>query len=371
MSDQKLRVLLLFGGRSVEHEISLLSAANIFKALDRTRFEITLVGIDKEGVWSLTDESVFERRDAGTKLPEVPSRSERRVGLIPTRDGAVLTGVMGYVMEPVKIDAVFPIIHGTLGEDGTLQGFLRLLSVPFVGPGVLGCALTMDKEAAKRLLRDAGVPVARSVALVAHEREHLNFQQASKELGLPLFVKPACLGSSVAVSKVKSAEEYTRALAEAFEVDAKVLVEEFVEGRELECAVLGNEQPLASRVGEVVPDKKHDFYSYDAKYLDPNGAAVVVPADLPIEVEERVRKLAVKAFEALYCEGLSRVDFFLRKDGQIFVNELNALPGFTSISMYPKLWALAGVTYTELISRLIDLALERFKKERALRVSYS
>jgi D-alanine-D-alanine ligase len=261
---------------------------------------------------------------------------------------------------------VFPILHGPFGEDGTIQGFLKLADIPFVGPGVLGSAVGMDKDAMKRLLRDAGVPIGKFLTVKSHERVPA-FAEVEAALGKPVFIKPANMGSSVGISKVHDEGEYAAAIQDAFQFDTKIIIEEFIPGREIECAVLGNEEPAASSPGEVIPS--HEFYSYDAKYLDENGAMLKIPAQLDGQTTKKIQQLAIQTFQTLCCEGLSRVDFFLKESGEIMVNEINTMPGFTRISMYPKMWETAGITYTELITRLIELAISRYEKERRLRTS--
>jgi D-alanine-D-alanine ligase len=246
-------------------------------------------------------------------------------------------------------------LHGPLGEDGTVQGLLKLADVPFVGSGVLGSAVSMDKDVMKRLFRDAGIPIGKFLTFRAREKLP-SFTEIKEALGSPFFVKPANMGSSVGISKVRSETEYANAVREAFQYDVKIIIEEFIPGREIECAVLGNENPIASIPGEVIPT--HEFYSYDAKYIDENGARLEIPAKLDIGCQKRVQELSIKAFKTLCCEGLSRVDFFLKENGELLLNEINTMPGFTKVSMYPKLWEAGGIGYTELISRLIDLALE-------------
>jgi len=361
---KKIRVGILFGGKSAEHEVSLQSAKNIVDAIDKEKFEVSLVGIDKEGKWLVPNASEFLLHAEDPKLIALNRKGEESVALIPESNGALTNLTEGGLSSGV-IDVVFPILHGPYGEDGTVQGLLKLAGVPFVGSGVLGSAVGMDKDVMKRLLREAGIPVSKFIVL--HDEDVADFSAITSELGLPLFVKPANLGSSVGVHKVKSEEDFTEALADAFQYDTKVIVEEFAPGRELECAVLGNHDPIASGVGEVVPT--HEFYSYEAKYLDENGAALTVPADIPKETEERIKHIAIATFKALGAEGLSRVDVFLKEDGAIVVNEINTMPGFTKISMYPRLWGVAGISYTELITRLIELALARHKKEQKLKTS--
>jgi D-alanine-D-alanine ligase len=360
---KKLNVGILFGGRSAEHEVSLESARNVYEAMDREKFNPVLIGIDKSGRWLLRGDSEFllSPRDAGT------GGGERQVTLAPKSGGALSPvkpgpGDSGAGQAPA-LDVVFPILHGPFGEDGTVQGLLKLADIPFVGSGVLGSALGMDKDLMKRVLRDAGIPIGKFLALRSRQGRP-PYREITDALGSPFFVKPANMGSSVGISKVRGPEEYGPALEEAFRYDHKIIIEEFIKGRELECAVLGNEEPAASVPGEVIP--RHEFYSYDAKYLDEQGAALVIPADVPEQVMKRIQELAVKTFTVLGCEGLSRVDFFLREGGGILVNEINTIPGFTRISMYPKLWEASGISYTELITRLIDLAIGRFQREQEI-----
>jgi D-alanine-D-alanine ligase len=354
----KLNVGVLFGGKSAEHEISLLSARNIYEALDREKYNPILIGIDKQGRWHLNDETHW-LPDSGDPRLIRASEAGSPVALLPSC-GGVLTG-------QIRLDVVFPILHGPLGEDGTIQGLLKLAGIPFVGAGVLGSAAGMDKDLMKRLLRDAGVPIGDFICLRSHE-EIPRFEEVTARLGLPFFAKPANMGSSVGVHKIHTQEEYLPGIADAFKYDSKIVIEEFIPGRELECAVLGNEEPQASVPGEI--KSAHEFYSYEAKYIDENGAVTEIPARIPGETAERVRELAVKTFKVLECEGLGRVDFFLKDSGEVIVNEINTMPGFTRISMYPKLWEASGVSCTELIDRLIVLALERFKKEKVLATSF-
>lgn len=337
--------MILFGGRSAEHEISLLSARNIVAALDRERFAPLLIGIDKQGRWHLESQATL---DAAVGDP-------RAVRLDPT---APLTDAS--VLKPG--DVVFPAVHGTFGEDGTLQGLLELADVAYVGAPVLGSAIGMDKDVAKRLLRDAGIPIVpyRLVTARAFRRDRDACLRAGGELGFPLFCKPANAGSSVGVSKVTGAEELEAALGLALQFDTKVLLERGIDAREVECAVLGNDEPEASLPGEIVLSHRDGFYSYDAKYVDPDGAVFRVPADLPAAVAKRVQELSVATFRTLELAGLARVDFFLdRGEGALYVNEVNTLPGFTAGSGYPKMWAASGLPVTGLVSRLLDLAIER------------
>jgi D-alanine-D-alanine ligase len=266
-----------------------------------------------------------------------------------------------------KVDVAFPILHGPFGEDGTVQGLLKLADVPFVGAGVLGSAVGMDKDVMKRLLRDAEIPIAKFLAFEHAAQEEIHFANIKRVLGLPVFVKPANLGSSVGISKVTHRNQFTGAIREAFRYDNKILIEESIRGREIECSVLGNEHPIASLPGEIIT--RHDFYSYDAKYIDEKGAQLVIPAELPESITKKIQEFAIRSFKVLCCEGMARMDFFLRNQREIFVNEINTIPGFTKISMYPKLWEASGITYADLIDRLIRLALERFRREKNLKTS--
>ncbi|CUH96841.1 D-alanine-D-alanine ligase [Propionispora sp. 2/2-37] len=363
---KKINVGILFGGRSTEHEVSLQSAKNVIDAIDQEKYDITLLGIDKAGRWYLNNRSQFLLNSDDPKT--IALKTGRDVVLVPGNEKNQLIGVFDKTAA-ANIDVVFPILHGPYGEDGTVQGLLKLADIPFVGPGVLASAVGMDKDVAKRLLRDAGIPIARFRVYYQWDQESLDFQDISKQLGLPFFVKPANAGSSVGVSKVKNEAQFHQAVKEAFAFDNKILIEEFIEGREVECAVLGNEKPVASRVGEIIAQQ--EFYSYEAKYIDENGAILQIPAQLPAETEKLIQDTAVNTFRVLCCEGMARVDFFLTKDNNIVVNEINTIPGFTKISMYPKLWEISGITYRDLIDRLIQLALEKHKGERNLKTSYS
>ncbi|MDR1635751.1 MAG: D-alanine--D-alanine ligase [Treponema sp.] len=371
--DKKINVGILFGGKSAEHEVSLQSARNVYDAIDRDKYEPILIGIDKSGRWLLGGDSRFllnaedPRRirleDSGGEVALAP-RSGGVLSLLGSGSEGRRGGLPG-----TKLDVVFPILHGPFGEDGTVQGLLKLADIPFVGAGVLGSAAGMDKDVMKRLLRDGGLPIGKFLVLRSHE-PFPPYEKAAAALGSPFFVKPANMGSSVGIRKIRSEDEYLPGLREALNYDTKIILEEFIRGRELECSVLGNEHPVASVPGEVIVS--HEFYSYEAKYLDEKGAALEIPAKVPAPVEARVRELALKTFSVLCCEGLSRVDFFLRGDkpGDLLVNEINTMPGFTRISMYPKLWEASGLSYTELIDRLIRLAIDRFEKEKRLRTSY-
>jgi len=367
---KKLRVAVLYGGRSGEHEVSLQSAASVINYLDRDRFEIVPVAIDKQGRWLLNDISLLEGKKSLPVFKNAP-----KVVLPPNpaeTDGGSALIRLGESGEARGIDVVFPVMHGPLCEDGTIQGLLELADLPYVGCGVLASAIAMDKDMAKRVARDAGIPIVPYVSL-QHEVWKKEKQQLAKriaeQLGYPTFVKPANMGSSVGVHKVNEPGGLDAALEDAFNYDRKVVVEAAVNAREIEVSVLENLEagadPLASIPGEI--DPAHEFYSYEAKYLDEKGAALIIPAKLDPEGTKRAQEIGRKVFTALECEGMARVDLFLdRTSGEFFFNELNTIPGFTSISMYPKLWEASGISYRELLSKLVDLAISRHEKKKTL-----
>jgi D-alanine-D-alanine ligase len=363
----KKRVAVIFGGRSAEHEISVQSAKSIIKALDKERFEPVLIGIDKSGRWFLNDESVFLLHPGDRKLFQL-QQTEEEVMLVGKDRASHIVDVEDS-RDFGTIDVAFPVLHGPYGEDGSVQGLFKLANIPYVGADILGSAVGMDKDVMKRLLRDAGIPNSRFVVIRAADgygREALQKQLDENGLDFPLFVKPANLGSSVGITKARGPEGLHEAVRKAFRYDRKVIIEETIVGREIECAVLGNDDPVASIPGEIRP--ADEFYSYRAKYVDENGADLVIPADLDEALCEKVRSTAVETFRVLCCSGLARVDMFVTEAGDIYVNEINTLPGFTSISMYPKLFEASGIPYTELISRLIDLAFERHRRESELSI---
>jgi D-alanine-D-alanine ligase len=349
MSRQRLGVI--FGGRSVEHEVSVVSAMSVLEQADRKRFEVVPFGVTRDGRWLMPDEA---QRQLDRDDPPFRKRIESDLPPLSQRPE-----VLG---ELARCDAVFPLVHGVNGEDGTLQGMLEMLALPYVGCGVAASALGMDKSLQKLLFKQAGLDVAPfitvSVAQWEQEREMIA-ADATQSLGYPVFVKPANGGSSVGVSKVFSREDLADAMQAAFALDGKALIESAVKGRELECGVLGNSDPQASPIGEVTP--AGEFYDYNAKYIE-ETARLTAPADLDDETAEELQDLAIEAFQAIDGEGFARVDFFLPKDEEPVINEINTIPGFTPISMFPRLWALAGVSYSDLISRLVDLAIERFQR---------
>ena len=357
---EKIRVALLFGGRSAEHEVSLLSARYVFDALHAGGYDVLPLAIGTDGCWRLC---------GGNGIPDQAPTAGTEVALAPGHGGRLFPLRADAPPLPVpQVDVIFPVLHGPFGEDGTVQGLLEVADVPYVGSGVLGSAVAMDKDVAKRLLREAGLPIPRFLACTSTDRP--DFAAACVALGGDVvFVKPARLGSSVGVSKADSVETFAAALALAFRYDDKVLIEEFVDAREIECAVLeAATGPVASVPGEIVPvAARHGFYSYEAKYLDDSGADLVLPADLPNAVSERVRALALQVFGVLGLGGMARIDFFVRRaSNDILVNEANTIPGFTAISMYPKLMAESGVPGPALAKCLVERALADWRRKRAL-----
>ena len=362
----KTRVGIIFGGKSAEHEVSLQSARNIVDALDKERYEAVLIGIDKQGQWHVNDASNYLLHAEDPALIAL-NRSNVEVALVPGKQERQLVGAGGAAPALGQIDVIFPIVHGTLGEDGSLQGMLRLANLPFVGSGRagLGAVHGQGHDQARAAGRRPGRGAVRIYTRATAARAR--YAELAARLGPVLFVKPANMGSSVGVSKVRNEAEFTQAMALALQFDHKVLVEQAIVGREIECAVLGNDDPQASVCGEIV--LRDEFYSYDTKYIDEDGAAVVVPADISAQASETIRGVALDAFRALECAGLARVDVFLTSDGQVIVNEVNTLPGFTRISMYPKLWQASGMSYPELVTRLIELARERHARDAMLKTS--
>lgn len=350
-TSDRLRIAVLFGGRSAEHDVSVLSATNVMNALDPQKYDAVPVFVSREGEWLLSgfEGGALSKPESGTQLSLIPG-GKGRILVLP--DGAA-------AYEMPKIDILFPVLHGLHGEDGAVQGLAEVARVPLVGCGILGSANALDKDIAKRLFNEAGIPAARSVTI--YQDAAPTFEELEQALGLPIFIKPARQGSSVGVSKVSTQADYAAALSEGFRHDSKLLAEEFIKGREIECAVL--EAPdgslFVSMTGEIVPAESHGFYSYDAKYIDEDGAALRVPAQMPPDVEDEIRAFAIKAFRALGCDGMARADFFLTAEGRILVNELNTIPGFTDISMYSKVMGASGVSYPEVIDRLVEHGLAR------------
>ncbi|MBM0104634.1 D-alanine--D-alanine ligase [Steroidobacter sp. S1-65] len=360
----KIRVGILFGGQSTEHEISILSARNVLAALDRTRFEPLLIGIDKAGRWLLQDEQKLLACAADPR--RVALGAGRPLDMPATLASADPDSNLSH-----RIDVIFPVLHGTFGEDGALQGLLEIAGIPYVGAGVLGSGIGMDKDVMKRLLRDAGIPVAnfRTVRRPQFDADPRRVCEELATLGFPMFTKPANAGSSVGIRKVAQPTALAEAIRFAFEFDTKVIVEAAVSAREIELAVLGGNPATVTVAGEIVVDHPDGFYSYDAKYVDEHGARLDLPARISPDQQWEAQALALRTFEVLECDGMARVDLFLTSDGKLLVNEINTLPGFTAVSMYPKLWSLSGVPPTELITRLIELALQRSRARAGLRRS--
>ncbi len=377
---KKIRVAVLYGGRSGEHEISLQSAASVVKNLDTSKYEIIPIAIDKQGRWHWNEAPKLLAK-VGKSLPIDPSAPEVILPAGPSSEESGTKVVLAHqntqLPQPLQsFDVVFPVMHGPLCEDGTIQGLLELADVAYVGCGVLSSAVGMDKDVAKRLIRDAGLPIVPYIAVKHGDWLRSSSQiksQVTREIGYPCFVKPANMGSSVGVHKVSSADGFDAAMNDALKYDTKILVEKAVSAREIELAVLENsqygEEPLVSTAGEIAPT--HDFYSYEAKYLDENGAALLIPAKILPHELELAQSIARRAFAALDCEGLARVDLFMDKNtGAFYFNEINTLPGFTQISMYPKMWEASGISYRDLLSRLIELAITRHERKQKLYREY-
>jgi len=384
MARRKLKVGVLFGGRSGEHQISLRSALTVMSAMDRSRYDIVPIGISREGRWFLRTDAIellkqsaprllpLGRGGVAVTMPPHPHNHSLEV-LPAARDGQTAAGSANGSAALGPLDVIFPVLHGTYGEDGTVQGLLELAGIPYVGTGVLGSAVGMDKDTHKRLLRDSGIPVVRyfSLSRIDASEDRRLARRLANQLGYPLFVKPNALGSSIGITRVKSAANLTGAINEAFQYDRKILLEAACEGHEFECAVLGNERPQASIVGEIVVKGRHHFYSYESKYVDANGAEVRIPAKVAPAASERIRELSIAAFKVLGLRGMARVDFLARQDlKQLFVNEVNTIPGFTAISMYPKLWEASGTPLPRLIDHLIELALEDSRERAQLKFTY-
>lgn len=362
---EKIKVGVIFGGKSAEHEVSLQSAKNIVEAMDRDKYEPVLIGIDKGGKWHINNESSYLLHADDPKLIEL-NKSNDHVAVVPGEiNQQLIHAANGSGLE--EVDVIFPIVHGTLGEDGSIQGMLRIANLPYVGPDVLGSAICMDKDIAKRLMAGSDINVAKGKAYTKWQREKIDYDELHELLGDSMFIKPANQGSSVGVSKISTKEQFEKAIDSAFEYDHKIIIEETLIGREIELSVLGNEDPKVSLPGEILP--KTEFYSYESKYIDEEGAELAIPAELSDEKTKEMQQVALDAFQTLQCEGLARVDFFLTEDGRIYVNEINTLPGFTKISMYPKLWEISGIGYSDLISQLIELAIERHERHEKLKSS--
>lgn len=341
---KKINVGILFGGRSAEHEVSILSAKNVAASLDPKKFTATLIYISKDGKWQ--------------QLPSLNRLTLKDNSFLKL--GQVNKTLSLETTAPIlkKINVLFPVLHGPFGEDGTVQGLAKILNLPCVGSGVLGSAIGMDKDVMKRLLRDAKIPTAKFLAILKNDRLPA-FSKIKADLGLPLFIKPANMGSSIGIAKVNSKTEYLKGAKNAFLFDKKIVLEEQIIGREIECSVLGNEKPLASVPGEVI-NTKHDFYDYQAKYSDNEGVELVIPAKLTKLEIKKIKATAIRAYQVLEAEGLARVDMFLKESGEVIVNEINTIPGFTRFSMYPKLLEASKISPRDLVTKLVELAIKSF-----------
>ena len=360
---KKLKVVIVMGGRSAEHEVSLISAWNIWNGLDKKKYDIKFIGIDRGGEWRFGKDRDFwvspgdiKNTKINPKSPKITAVSKNgKTYLIDLKDGKNI----------FQVDVFFPITHGTFGEDGCLQGFFEMLGTAYVGPGVLGSAVGMDKDVMKRLLNEAGIPNAEGYVLKGGRINSTDIDEIVADLGLPLFVKPANLGSSVGVSKAHNKKELGAAIRKAFEYDRKIIVEKAIVGREIECAVIGNEKPIVSTPGEIKLNS--EFYSYEAKYVSETDAAQVPEAELTQKQRRQIQETAMYAYDALGCEGMARIDLFLTEKEELYVNEINTLPGFTNISMFPKMFEESGVGYSELLDELIDFAIERKLRQDKLK----
>ncbi|WP_432662530.1 D-alanine--D-alanine ligase [Wukongibacter baidiensis] len=366
---KKINVGVIFGGKSAEHEVSLMSATSIINAIDKDKYNVVPIGITKEGGWMIYSgpiEQIENGEWEGISNKLLRDKPKENVfSIIPVGkkehdlQEVVPTGLAN------KIDVVFPALHGPYGEDGTIQGLLEMADIPYVGAGVLASSLCMDKAYSKKLFELEGLNVVEYVVVLRNKlKKHMDEYVASIEerFEYPIFIKPANLGSSVGITKAHDRDELIKGLDEAAKYDKKILVERSIEGREIECAVLGNDDPIPSVVGEIVPS--HEFYDYEAKYFDDGKSKLIIPADIPKNISDEVRQMAIVAYKALGCTGLSRVDFFLEKEtNKIYINEINTMPGFTKFSMYPLLWQETGLPYDELIEKLVELALERYEEK--------
>lgn len=347
---KKITVAVLFGGRSAEHEVSVRSARTVVSALDPQKYDVKLIGIDRRGKWLLDTPA--------SQLLAADQVSATDINATALAASSLLEQSLG------KIDVIFPVLHGPYGEDGTIQGLAKLANIPCVGAGVLGSAIGMDKDVMKRLLKEAGITVAKCRTVRFSEKSKLSFDEIKNELGMPVFIKPANMGSSVGVNKASTEQEFTAAVEAAFQYDRKIIIEEAIVGREIECSVLGNDEPKASLPGEVVSND--DFYTYDSKYSSNSSSEIKIPAELTEQQIQEIQEIAVKAYTVLECRGMARADFFLATNGQWYLNEINTIPGFTSISMYPKMWEASGLPLNQLVDTLIALAIEDFQQQANL-----
>ena len=361
---KKIKIGVIFGGCSPEHEISLLSASNILAALDPKKYEVTPIGIDKTGKWLLADKNLPMLDVKHPRTIHINKNVEQEISLVPGKKTKLQC--VEAASHPGQLDVIFPVLHGPLGEDGTIQGLLQFVGIPCVGSGVLASSVCMDKEVSKYLFKQLGIPTANFLCFRSYEKETIDYQRVIEKLGSPVFVKPANAGSSVGTHKVRDEEGFYKAIADAFCYDHKILVEVAIVGREIEVAVLGNEDPRVSVPGEAIPND--EFYTYKAKY-EANGVEFVVPARIPDSVVSEIQSLAKRAFLGLSCQGMARADFFVRGD-EVYLSEMNTIPGFTKTSGYPKMWEASGVSNQELVDELIQLALQAHEKNKKLKRNY-
>ncbi len=361
---KRLNVAVVFGGKSGEHEVSLMSATNVIKAINKEKYNIHMIGITKQGKWMAYKGEVDKIADGRWEKEAAGIDRDETINLL-------FSGIFAGETEN-RIDVVFPVLHGPNGEDGTVQGLLEMLDIPYVGCGVMASALGMDKAFSKQLFKDEGLPVGNyDVIMKTDIIKDINIiiSRLESKFRYPVFVKPVNMGSSVGISKAHNRMELIEGLREASKYDRKVIVEEFINCRELECSVLGNNEPIVSGVGEIIPSR--EFYDYEAKYFDDGKSALIIPANLDESVAAEIRSIAKKAYMALDCCGMARVDFFMEKSTKkIYINELNTIPGFTKISMYPKLWDAAGIGYSELIDRLIELSIDIYNQKRNIQMTF-
>ncbi|MDH5380094.1 MAG: D-alanine--D-alanine ligase [Cyclobacteriaceae bacterium] len=349
----KKNIIIVYGGKSVEHSVSINSAKNVYQYIDKSLFNAICIGVSRNGAWYLTQDITSN----------ITSGKPVEIVLAPT----IQFHVDG---NPLKVDMIFPLIHGTNGEDGSIQGLFQVMDIPFVGCGVLGSAVNMSKLTTKKILKESGIPVIKFLYFQKNEGDSIVFEEIEKELGLPFIVKAANLGSSVGISKVNEKKDFEPAIDLAFKYDQQLLIEKFVTAREVECAVLGNHTPEASNPGEIVISDQYAFYDFKAKYVDETAVKIEVPAQIEPEIINRIKSLCEKAYIVLECEDYARVDLFLTNKGDIFINEINSIPGFTNASMFPMMWKEKGISFTQLITKLINIAFDRYEFKKDINTDY-
>lgn len=354
---KKQSVAILFGGKSVEHQVSINSAKNVYEYIDKEKYDPILIGISPQGKW-------FQKTEVDGNF-----EGEDELHLILRADQGGFYNQR--TQQSVVPDLVFPVLHGTDGEDGSIQGLLKVINKPFIGTGVLGSAISMSKLYSKRLLQSAGIPVSKFLSFEYHEKDKINYSKISDTLGIPFMAKAANLGSSVGVHKVKSETDFAAAVTDIFNFDSTIIFEQFIKGRELECSVMGNETPQASLPGEIAVSADYEFYTYKAKYLDPEAAKLIIPAEVDDQISKRIQELSIQSYLTLKCEDFARVDLFLTEYGEIMINEINTIPGFTNSSMFPMMWKERGISFTELITRLIEMAEKRYARSQQISNQFS